>query len=285
MNIVEKYIDVNKQFVIFISGLPGCGKQELGAFIARDLKFTLLNEYDYYKKNYDEKITLKDEEGNELELINWFTDMAIDWDKLNMDINKYKNEGVVVIGMSLPKDRITSVVDFHIHLNISKQVSMEKFRDYVELNKDKYPEMFDIIGTPMEKLQMNKLIYPYYLETTKLALINKYITVKEMNHDEVYDMAFDILMAFVQKSLDDITGNVDKKVNKKEYVKKEKVNVENKKNMNTDIILELLDEPKYSYDDEIDMVKKYDDTSDDDSSDEDDMDNITSDDLSSVSEN
>lgn len=285
MNIVEKYIDVNKQFVIFISGLPGCGKQELGAFIARDLKFTLLNEYDYYKKNYDEKITLKDEEGNELELINWFTDMAIDWDKLNMDINKYKNEGVVVIGMSLPKDKITSVVDFHIHLNISKQVSMEKFRDYVELNKDKYPEMFDIIGTPMEKLQMNKLIYPYYLETTKLALINKYITVKEMNHDEVYDMAFDILMAFVQKSLDDITGNVDKKVNKKEYIKKEKVNVENKKNMNTDIVLELLDEPKYSYDDEIDMVKKYDDTSDDDSSDEDDMDNITSDDLSSVSEN
>lgn len=275
MNIVEKYIDINKQFVICISGLPGCGKQELGALIARDFNFTILDGYNYYKKDYDEKITLKDEEGNELNLINWFTDDAIDWDKLNDDINKYKSDGVVIIGISLPKDKINSVVDFHIHLNISKQVSMEKFRDYVTENKNKYPDEYAIINTPLEKLQMNKLIYPYYLESTKLALINKYITVKDMGYDEVYDIAFDVLMGFVQKFLDDMGNNSKPKI-----VKDKNVNIpkkENVNNKNTEIKLEMLDEPKYSYDDEIDMIKKYDDTSED-VSDSDDLDSVTEDD-------
>ena len=129
MNIVEKYIDINKQFIILISGLPGCGKQELGKFIARDFGFELLDTYNYYKKKYDEKIVLVDEENNELELINWYTDDAINWDKLNDDIDKFKKNGVVVIGVSLPKSKIISNVDFHIHLNISKQKSIEKSRE------------------------------------------------------------------------------------------------------------------------------------------------------------
>ena len=235
-NIVEKYIEMKGQFIILISGLPGCGKQEIGELIERDFKFKLLDTYNYYKTNYDKKIIL----GEDQEIINLYTDDAIDWDKLNEDINKFKSKGIVVIGMSIPQNRIIADVDFHIHLNISKQVSIDKLKEYVTLNKDKFPDDFKNIGTPFEKLKMNKLIYPYYLETTKLAKINKYISVKEMNNNQLYDMVFDVLIEFVQKYLND---SVKQNVNK------------NTQNMNFN--LELLNEPRYSYDDEMDMMKKY----------------------------
>ncbi len=263
-NIVEKYIEKKGQFIILISGLPGCGKQELGESIERDFKFKLLDTYNYYKRDYNKKITLG--ENQEFEIINLYTDDAIDWDELNEDINKFKQTGVVVIGMSLPQTKFGNA-DFHIHLNISKQVSMEKLKEYVTLNKDKFPEDFENIGTPLEKLKMNKLIFPYYLETTKLAKINKYISVKEMTHSEIYDLAFDVLIQFIQKYLEDL-NNISKKTQ----------NFDNttapKKTQNLDIQLGLLDEPKYSYDDEIDMMKKYgnDDDSDSDECDSDDSD-------------
>lgn len=243
-NIIEKYIEVNKQFIILISGLPGCGKRELGENIERDFKFKLLNTYSYYKSNYNTKIKLKNSDTDEeIELINWYSDDAIDWSALNNDINKYKGKGVVVIGMSLPKDKIQNEADYHVHLNISKQISMEKTQEYITKNKDKYPEEYEIIGTPIEKLKMNKLIFPYYLETTKLAKINKYITIKEMNDNEIYDLVFDLLMKFIQESLDkNIGGN--------NAIKK------TKQNDNINIELELLDQPKYSYDDEINLIKK-----------------------------
>jgi uridine kinase len=76
-NIVEKYIELKKQFIILISGLPGCGKRELGESIAKDFKFKLLNTYDYYKENYGETIKLGD--TLETTIINWYTDDAIDW--------------------------------------------------------------------------------------------------------------------------------------------------------------------------------------------------------------
>lgn len=236
VNIVEKYIELNKQFIILISGLPGCGKQELGQNISRDFGFKLLDTYDYYKKNYNETVMLED-----VSVINYYTDDAIDWDDLLKEVSKHK-KGVIIVGMSLPKDKFNA--DFHIHLNISKQISLDKLREYVVLHKDKFPEEFKIVDTPIEKLKMNKLIYPYYLESTKNEKINKYISVKEMNYDEVYDIAFEVLMQFVQKYLDD---NVKLKSNNDNKLKN---------NNSNNITLEMLDEPRYTYDEELDMIKK-----------------------------
>lgn len=245
-NIVEKYIEIVGQFVIGISGLPGCGKQTLGENLARDLKFKLINTYDFYKKPYDEKIMLKGGDGEEMEIVNWYTDDAIDWDALNIDIEKYKKTGVVLVGMSLPFGTSINInIDYHIHLNISKQVSMEKIHQFISDNKDTFPEDYAMLDTVFEKLKMNKLIYPYYLEATKNARILKYITVKEMNNDELYDMAFDVLMQWVQGYLNkNIKGEKGEKGESK------------KKSQNLDIKLELLDEPKYTYDEELDMIKK-----------------------------
>lgn len=249
-NIVEKYVEVRGQFIILISGLPGSGKLKLGKNIARDFKFELINQYDYYKEDYDEKVTLSSPDKTEnVTMVNWYTDLAIDWARFNSDIVRHKF-GAVVIGVSLPESKITMQADFHINLSITKQMSLEKMKEYIEENKEKYPEEYKILGTPMEKLKMNKLIFPYYLETVKLAKIDKYITVgdepsSEDNEGHVYDVAFEMIIKFVQKFLDDFAKG------KLEWSIKSE--------------MEVYDEPVSSYDDELDMIKKYDDSDSSDS--------------------
>jgi uridine kinase len=52
MNIVEAYIKFKGQLIIFISGLPACGKLILAKTIQTDFSLKLLNQFDYYKEDY-----------------------------------------------------------------------------------------------------------------------------------------------------------------------------------------------------------------------------------------
>ena len=208
MNIVEAYIKFKGQLLIFISGLPGCGKLELAKNISEDFKLKIIDQYNYYIQNYSETIKLPD--GTEV--INWYTDDAIDWDKFNQDIDEMKGDGLIVIGISFPEDKITSKPDYHIHLNISKQACVERRKMFLEKHKDdeKYTEDYNLMGSVVEKLKMNQLIFPYYLESIKKAKINKFLNINEMNNDAVYDAAFDALIDMIKKYLKQENGQSNK---------------------------------------------------------------------------
>ena len=245
-NIVEKYLELRGQFVIAISGMPGSHKLELGENIKRDFKFELINQCNYYIKDYDQKVTLSgvDSNGEKIDhvITNCYNDDAIDWKRFNNDIAVQSKIGVVVVGMSLPTDKINVDIDYHIHINISKQVALERISDYITKNKNLYPEDYKIVGTPLEKLKFNKYLFPYYLETTKSMKIDKFINANELTIDKIYDLAFDMLMAFVNKFIDDYhQGKIPFSIKSE---------------------MELTDSenPSTSYDDEIDMFKKVDDT-------------------------
>lgn len=205
MNIVEAYIKFKGQLLIFISGLPGCGKLELAKNISQDFNIKIIDQYNYYIKDYSNTIKLPD--GTEV--INWYTDDAIDWDKFNEDINQMKIDGLIVVGISFPEDKIDSKPDYHIHLNISKQACMERRKMFLEKHKDeeKYKEDYNLVGSQVEKLKMNQLIFPYYLESTKKAKINKFLNINEMNNDNVYDVAFDSIIEMINKYLKQDTGS------------------------------------------------------------------------------
>lgn len=246
MNIVEAYIKFKGQLLIFISGLSGCGKTELAKNIAEDFKLKIIDQHDYFLKDYNEKVTLQSGD----EIINYYTDSALDWVIFNKDIDENKENGLIVIGHSLRDDLINSKPDYHIHITIAKQVCMEKRRVFLTENKEQYEEEFNQIDKPIEKLKMNQLIYPYYLESTKNSKVNKFINVNTINNDQTYDIAFDALIEFVNQYL----------YNNEQQTQTPKVTRDSKNNK---IKLELLDEPKYLYDKEIDMVKKYNDYDDD----------------------
>nr|QBK88530.1 MAG: AAA domain protein [Mimivirus LCMiAC01] len=188
MNVVEAYIKFKGQLIIFISGLSGCGKIAIAKKISNNFKIHLIEQFNYYKKNYDQKITLP----NGTTIINLYTDDAFDWDRLNDDINKVKHEGVVVTGVSLTNKIITKP-DHHIHLSMSKQICLERRRKYIRTNKEKYPDEFKQIDTTIEKFKMNRL-YTYYLDSIKKSKINEFLKTNIMSIEDMWDKVWDILI-------------------------------------------------------------------------------------------
>lgn len=245
MNIIEAYIKYKGQLLLLISGLSGCGKLNLGKELADIFNITLIDEFNYYKKNYNEKIKL----SNGDEIINWYTDDAIDWDRFNKDIDREKKNGVIVIGFSLPEDKIESSSDYHIHLNIPKQVCLEKRKIFLEKHKDTYPDEYKLSGSDTEKLKMNKLIFPYYLESTKKSKINRFVNVGLSDDSDIYDKVFDMIIEFINEFLyGNNFVNSDSKTPKVSRVTHQS---------DTDSISissTLLDEPEPLYDKNLDMI-------------------------------
>lgn len=196
MNIIEAYIKFNGQFLILLSGLSGCGKTSIAKSLKKALNIEMIDQINYYKKDFDNMVTLPDG----VEVVNLSTDDAYDWDLLNEDINKYKSKGLLVTGSALPEDKIKSHVDFHVHLTISKKECLERRQKYLEKHKDKYPEEYKLIDSVTEKLKINQLIFPYYLDVTKRSKINKFININEIQgDDDITDIVFDNIISFVQE--------------------------------------------------------------------------------------
>lgn len=191
-NYVERYIEYKKQLIILVSGLPGCGKNTLTKNIAGDFKLTILDQKDYYLLDYNEKRKLP----NDVEVINWYQDGSIDWKKLNQDVNKHKDKGVILTGLALIEEKLEFDADFHLHLSISKKKCMEKRTVYFTKNKDQFKTDFELIGSATEKLLMNQMLFPYYLETIKRSKIDKFINGNELSSEQIYDKAFSYLIEY-----------------------------------------------------------------------------------------
>lgn len=172
MNIVDKYIENNGKLLIAISGLSKSGKSLHALRLSKDLKLIYL----------DQKMYCKQEEC--------YTYEDIDIDKMNKDIGKHKNLGVIVSGFDLRKDVIKQKMDYHIHISIPKQVSLER-RLKADPKLDPY----------QDKLVMNKKIYPSYLESKEKSKINKFINAVNMSFKEVYIKILTEVFTLIEKNL------------------------------------------------------------------------------------
>lgn len=190
-NVVDAYKEFNGQLIILISGLSGSGKTALGKNISHDFKIKLIDMNDFYKENFDEKIKLP----NNKTVVNYDTDNAVNWTKINKEINDFKKDGVVVIGNVFPTDKLQFKTDFHVHLKITKQELKNKRLNYIEKHKNKG---FDV---ETESLRINMYTYPYYLETMKRMKFTKFIDVTELSNDAIYDDIFDVLIKHITDSL------------------------------------------------------------------------------------
>ena len=152
-------------------------------------KLSFLDEIDYFKKDNNEKVKVSDGKI-EKDVTNWYTDDAIDWDKLNDDVNKLKSVGIVISGISFPSDKLNFKFDYHLHLNISKQQCIDRRLKFLERYTD---------TESMEKTVMNQLIYPYYLDVTKRSKINKFVNINDIDDEKVFDNVFKVLIDFIQE--------------------------------------------------------------------------------------
>ncbi len=206
MNYVDAYIKFRGQLVILVSGLSSSGKTKLAKNISRDFKIRFLNAHNYLISGYSNTIELikKDDKDNIVEsikTINYDTDDAIDWKRLNIDIEKHKKFGVIVTGIGFPSEHITVHIDYHLHLKLSKQNCLERRKKYIVEHKEKFPIENKIIEKKLDQFQMNKYTYPYYLDVRNRSKIDVWINVDDLTEQLIYDKAFDLLIQFFEHYL------------------------------------------------------------------------------------
>ena len=194
MNIVEAYTLFKGQLIIMISGLSGCGKSNLAKRISRDFKIKHINQFEFYKTDYNKEVELPDGTS----VTNWNTHDAIDWDKFNNAVNSEKSKGVVISGFALPDDHLDFKPDYHINLSISKKECLDRRREVLKKNKKKYKDEYELINTPVEKNKFYNLTVPFYEESLKNSKVNKFINIKDMDSKQVYDAVFDMIIDFIQ---------------------------------------------------------------------------------------
>lgn len=238
MNLLEEYLLRNKEIIILISGLSGSKKSLLAKEIERDLKILKLINLDKYCDN--DKVPVIDIMGQKVK--DWDDIAAYNWNKLNNDINKFKNKGCIVYGDAFPKDKLDFETNFHIHITISKEKLVEKRREFIEKNPEQCKDMLfflDKLGT-----FINKITYRHYIENRNKSKINLWLNLDEESLDTMYDKSFSFIMNGMTKFLNEYYSIHERKVN---FIKEDKYN-ENRNKTDEE------SDKKQKYLDELDKV-------------------------------
>lgn len=194
-NIINAYVNYHKQFVILISGLSGTNKSKIAGKIASKLKFKCLDTRDFIDMDTSEEVELPNKKVVKV----WKNYL---WDKIIGEIEKYKENGIVVCGEFFPSNKLEKIkIDLHIHIKLSKQNIIKKRLEYIENSTDK-KKYHD---NETESLIISQIIYPYYLEIIQKSIINKFINGNEIIEnskeaefiEKIYDISIDTIVDHV----------------------------------------------------------------------------------------
>lgn len=203
INIIDAYKMFNNGLVIFISGYSGCGKSVVAKLLSDNTGLSLIDQSDYFIDSYNKSTTITYNDNNvatKNTVINWDSDDAINFDKLNKDINLAKKNGVIVSGHSLGS-LIKISPNFHIHIKLSKNQIIENRHKYLQKNKTKYPSEYNLIGSQLEKAIFNKLSYPYYINCRNNSRVNKFVSGDNNTDSQLFDIIWDVLIGFIQNEV------------------------------------------------------------------------------------
>jgi len=114
MNILQKFLDIYKQFIIIISGFEKLHLSDYAQQLAVDLNFELI-EFKYP-----------------------------DFDSLNKEVNNTKKNGVIIYGLTFPTDKLEFKPNYHISLSGNKTLIDDdnKFTIYNENVKENFVNKF-----------------------------------------------------------------------------------------------------------------------------------------------
>jgi len=190
-NILDIYKEKHDQFIILVSGLSSTGKTKLAKQLERDFKLKLIDTKQFMKEN--NSVTFKLLNG--AEIINVDRDDVVDWDKLNNEVDTYKKDGIVIVGVAFPTSLLKFKPDYHIHLKIPKQLLKEKREKFIKDHPEKNYNLEN------EMLRISALTYPYYVDVVTRMAINKFINIADIKPSELYDNVFDSLIKFIWENI------------------------------------------------------------------------------------
>lgn len=196
MNIVEAYIKFKKGLIILVSGLSGCGKNDVAREIERDFKLTKLNLDDYCKEDYANTVELADKTV----ITDWDNIDAYDWERFNEDVNKLKKKGLVITGTYFTTNSLKFKPDVHVHIKITKEDLLKRRAKHINTSKCN-TNVRTYFNTPTYTLILNKLTLPQYYDSIKKSNITKFFNISEKTVEQLYDEIGDFLIEFIHNKV------------------------------------------------------------------------------------
>lgn len=205
MNIVEAYIKFNKGMIVLLSGLSGSNKTQIASYVSKDFKINKINMELYCIDKNDMTTKVSD-----ITITDWDHIDAYKWDKLNEDIIKSREDGVIVCGPYFPTNKLKFTPDFHIHIKISKQLLIDKRHEYITKNPEKYKNLLEHLTPQLESAMINQITYPHYLKYLEESKIDKYINAKEFSIETAIEKTYDQIFDYLINKINDFLTEYDK---------------------------------------------------------------------------
>lgn len=174
---------MNKYKVCMISGLSGTGKTTIGkAFVENKTKsevfdWIFVDQDSYYKQPKPEIIL-----SSGIKAKNWDCLDAIDWDRLNIDINNYLNrKNVMLVGFALITEKLNFPIHKHIHLVYGTNDDIKICCE----NRRKSKNLTCVEQMIKDEMMVKEIVFPFYALTLKNSKITDYIPVYTDNNRRV----------------------------------------------------------------------------------------------------
>lgn len=211
ITVLDAYFKVHGQFILALSGISGCNKKKVAVELSKYFNAKLIDQFDYYKKNYQEIITISSKDrSNSIDIINWDTDDAVDWEKFNADvINFSATSKVVILGFNLKPTLLQFNIDYHVFLNVNKRDCIKKRIKALEKLEDKVSDDFKLNEAGLFETKMYNVTFPYVDEIIKEMKINKFVKTADMSVETIAEIIWELVKNYLVMVMDNF--------NKKEY--------------------------------------------------------------------
>ena len=184
---LTNYINLHKQFILLITGLNGCNKNQIINKLSLELNIQIIS----YKS-----FIIDNQKPENLMIF----DNIIDWDKFNNEINKNKDKGIIIESPIFPSNKVKFICDYHIHYYMNKQ----KIKDIINNYNNNLTDNDSLVDIKI----VNQKIIPYYMDIIKKMYINKSIDISNITIEEQYEKTLNTIKSFL---LENSTSNKQNK--------------------------------------------------------------------------
>lgn len=211
ITVLDAYFKVHGQFILALSGISGCNKRKVAVELSNYFSAKLIDQFDYYKKDYSEIITISNKDGsNSVDIVNWDSDNAIDWDKFNADVVNYSaSSKIVILGFNLKPSLLKFNIDYHVFLNVNKGECIKKRIKHIEKVQDTVADDYKLYNAGLFETKMYNITFPFVDNTIKEMKINKFVKTSGMSVETIAEIIWELVKNYLVSSMENF--------NKEEY--------------------------------------------------------------------
>ena len=197
MNIIEAYTILRNRLIIVLVGIPGCGITKTAGHLSKRIQLPIINQSDYYKKDFSNMMQVSDN----LNINNWDSPNAIEWEEFNKDVIEDGSDGIIVVMHNITKEFLQFEPDVCIQLTISDDICIGQKKSIL---KKENPT----ISNKIVRLIFNNITLPEYQKSlVNIHFDNEYTVQGNTKHDKLANTIMKLVFNKIKNYFFDINNH------------------------------------------------------------------------------